>query len=787
MIKLTNIAKYYYTDTSVTMALKKITLELHRGEFVVITGESGSGKTTLLNVISGMDTYEDGEMSFCGQATSAYGDVEWEEYRKNKVSLIYQNYNLIDSYTSLENVEAVLMICEDGNKQISKSERTKKALEYLKRVGLSNQAKQKASHLSSGQKQRLGIARALAKDTDVLIADEPTGNLDTENGMQVMALLKELSKEKLVIVVTHNYEQAGDYATRKVRIHDGRVVEDIILEPSQFIEAERAIEEAYIKENKNRKIIKEKKERKTDSGLKLAWRFVSMNRWAQPHRTLFLMLFLLVSAISIYIFYGTFIGNIDDTKTKIIENDMFANVVDNRIIVRHTDGTPITDEDVKNLQSIKNVEQVDKYDAVSDINYFWIKNEDYKTTYEYKENVGGYKIINTTLLDYTKYMRSSSCIDEDDLAKGELPKEFGEVVIYTEDESLLGQEIEFYFANAHHWTSQQNIGLDLKVVGILKEETEQVYFSEELSESFGIQYSDYINSMTYTKVKEVAYKAPTAEGYVDNNERTFSAIFILNKDLKNSQVKLSQTYFLNLSDNKQLNTGDGVVNEHIGSKSQISIIKNGSDATEIEVDVLAEGSKSTDYIVEVSEKVFEQIYTDIDTRQASVYIADYTYTQDVINKIADQNYEAVSVYSVSATGYDKEKVLNQMLMLVIAMGALIVVFFLTIIVVHSIMKLKRADFIILISLGMNRKIIRKINHIDLITSVIVADILAVVIAYILKSNGVKVMQNVVKCYNPMHYIVFIVITLIMAVCMGFVHNRYLLKKFKITSLKDDDR
>lgn len=230
MIELKDVTKYYSSDTSVAMALRNINLEFHKGEFVVITGKSGSGKSTLLNVISGMDTYEEGEMYFNGMETSYYDKKDWEDYRRENISFIYQSYNLIDSYTALENVETVMRI-ENGKE--SRRERKKRALEILDQVGLKKRARHKAVHLSSGQKQRLGIARALAKDTDIIIADEPTGNLDVENGVAVMKMLYELSRDKLVIVVTHNFEQVQDFATRKIRLFDGEVAEDILLNPQQ--------------------------------------------------------------------------------------------------------------------------------------------------------------------------------------------------------------------------------------------------------------------------------------------------------------------------------------------------------------------------------------------------------------------------------------------------------------------------------------------------------------------------------------------------------------------------
>src|SRR5574344_422513 len=199
MLRLENISKYYYNSGNVTVGLEKINLSFNKGEFVAITGESGSGKTTLLNVLSGQDSYENGEMYFNCEPTSGFDQADWETYRRENIGFIFQNYNLIDSYTVLQNVESALWI-----KGYTKEEAKTKALSYINEVGLSSRKNHLASKLSAGQKQRLSIARALAKECEIIIADEPTGNLDSENGTEIMKLLSDLSKDMLVIIVTHN-------------------------------------------------------------------------------------------------------------------------------------------------------------------------------------------------------------------------------------------------------------------------------------------------------------------------------------------------------------------------------------------------------------------------------------------------------------------------------------------------------------------------------------------------------------------------------------------------------
>lgn len=220
LLELKNIGKIYVSESNVSVGIRNVNLSFNQGEFVAITGKSGSGKSTLLNVLSGMDSYEEGELLIEGDTTSHYVQSDWEEYRKNYISFIFQDYNILESFTVLENVELALLHIQN------KKERRSKAIELLKRVGLESHLKHKGSKLSGGQKQRTVIARALAKDSPIILADEPTGNLDSDTSKEILQLLKEVSKDKLVIVVTHNYDDVKEFATRHIRIFDGSIEED---------------------------------------------------------------------------------------------------------------------------------------------------------------------------------------------------------------------------------------------------------------------------------------------------------------------------------------------------------------------------------------------------------------------------------------------------------------------------------------------------------------------------------------------------------------------------------
>ena len=221
MLELKNINKSYKTGNFVQHALKNVDLSFRKNEFVAILGPSGSGKTTLLNIIGGLDRYDSGDLIINGKSTKKFKATEWDSYRNNCVGFIFQSYNLISHISVLENVEMALTL--SGYKRKNKKE---KALEALEKVGLKDHAYKKPNQLSGGQMQRVAIARSLVNDPDIILADEPTGALDSATSVQIMNLIKEIAKDKLVIMVTHNPELAKDYANRIIEFKDGKILSD---------------------------------------------------------------------------------------------------------------------------------------------------------------------------------------------------------------------------------------------------------------------------------------------------------------------------------------------------------------------------------------------------------------------------------------------------------------------------------------------------------------------------------------------------------------------------------
>jgi len=221
MLQLKDITKSYKTGDFTQVALNKVSLNFRESEFVAILGQSGSGKTTLLNVIGGLDQYESGELIINGQSTKHFRDGEWDAYRNNSVGFIFQSYNLISHLSIVDNVEMGMTLSG-----VSTSEKNKKAMEALEKVGLKDHVHKKPNQLSGGQMQRVAIARALANNPDIILADEPTGALDSETSEQIMDLIKTIAEDKLVIMVTHNPELAEQYADRVIKFSDGKAVSD---------------------------------------------------------------------------------------------------------------------------------------------------------------------------------------------------------------------------------------------------------------------------------------------------------------------------------------------------------------------------------------------------------------------------------------------------------------------------------------------------------------------------------------------------------------------------------
>ena len=759
-IKLQNISKYYYSETAVTQALQGINLEFRMGEFVAITGESGSGKSTLLRIISGMDMFDDGELYVDGQPTFQYDEDDWEEYRRTKIGFVFQDYSLIGHYTAKENIVSALLIMG-----VPEKEAGDKAIHYLERVGLSAQRDQRASKLSSGQKQRLSIARALAKDTDIIVADEPTGNLDSETGAQIVKLLRDLSQDHLVIMVTHNYEQVEKYVTRKVRLHDG----SLILDVSENMDTEQKPEMSENVDN-NEKTSAGKKSESNEERLRdhtIGRIFVRMNAVRQPEKIALFMGFFLAAAIVSFLFIGQLLMNADDIYTKKYSATSFARKDDKRISIRRKDQKFMTKKDIDQLTKMKHVVSVDQYDIVNDVNYYFEEGKDYRQEYGYNRmstsNEGGlYDSQNVEYVKKNQYMRSSSCLKKSDLAKGSLPKKIDEVVLYDRGKYKVGDTITFFYTSDVLWSSTENyIQRKMKVSGLLKNKDKQVYFSPEICTMLqstvtgGKVFYEYAYNQQLGKYQGQATLWPIVGDIVKkDNELCVSGAYeaAVYRAEDNDLTLLDQSGLLHIDQyDKDMKSKDVKQIENVETGEKI----NGCGAN----------------FAEVSQNIYEKYYR-TDSRQASVYITSYAKMDHVLKALYKAGYEAVSTLRFGADEYDSDLVQERLRTIGVAVAILLVMMAAEILILRSIFKIQIKDQKILKFMGMSTKLIGKINYMEMRRYSITA---IIVVAVVMNVVGIFVpaLRAMLYYYEWPGYLAYFMYNYVAAMVMVAAFNHLL--------------
>lgn len=742
MIKLENITKYYYSSQSVTCALRKINLDFKIGEFIAITGESGSGKTTLLNIISGFDAYEDGEMFIDGNSTSYYDEEDWEKYRKDNISFIFQNYNLIESYSVLENVMVSYII--DG---YSFEEAKRRAIEKLKLVGLDIDINKKTSKLSGGQKQRLAIARCLAKETNIIVADEPTGNLDDENGKSVLKLLKELSKDKLVIVVTHNITQIEPFITRKIRLHDGQIVSDDVIN-----QIDDEINNDYQKVNK--------------SDLNKCLSFSFMNFKSQPLKMFLIFILLFITCLSSFIFLGNFKANLDENKTKELTNSLFQNFDDTRLMVSTNNSDVITDE-IINKTKIKNVVSVEKYHYITDVNYY--RPDDYKFVIDSgMQDVGNESILIDgsyyVLKDHSHFMRSSYCLDQSMLKAGRLPENGFEMVVYSNDLNVLNKNELVMFRNEKTMGSGSFYKYDVKIVGILKENTYQTYFSDLLCQIMDISGQDL--DMTFT------YKMS-----IDGMNRFFSLKFpflVVDQYIGDYDISFGEGF-------KKTIISAGFVNDNLLVKSSagnkvFSCKFNNYPTLKVSKNALG-----------VSEELFKEIYElYADQRQFALFINDYANTNKVQEELNKLGYKSISCFKSSVLGYDSSKVIARFFNLIISILALFFINIIAVLITVTILKIKKNDYLIFKFNGLTNSLCKKISYMETIFMGVMSFTMLIIICLILNSfTQNKTIYDFFKFINIYDYLIIFIIGLITSCTIAHIFSGFINKVTKVTTLKEE--
>lgn len=760
-IELQNISKSYYSETAVTQALRKVNLSFSMGEFVAITGESGSGKSTLLNIIGGMDSFDEGEMVVDGETTFQYDDEDWETYRRTKIGYVFQDYSLIGHYTALDNIMSALLIM--GH---SKEEAEKISATYLDQVGLKGYETHRASELSSGQKQRLSIARALAKNTGIIVADEPTGNLDSETGIQIIELLKELSKNRLVIMVTHNYDQAEAYVTRKIRLHDGQIISDVEIHADADGGSDTAApeEDSGSPEPSAAPGIAQETSKKENfrQQHRMAALFASRNRRTQPGRAILFTSFLLVISIASFLFIGELYAHKEDYATRAYTQAAFYHKDDKRLVVKRADGKDITDEDVEKISSIRYVKTVDSCDLANDINFFMDEGTDYKYIYgddAKRSHISkGGEMKSVSFLKEDRFMMSSDAITEDDLAAGRLPQSRDEIVLYAKDTSSLDTNILFYFVYHNVWSQGEYYQKKLTVTGILKEPTRQVYFSRDLCRMLSLNLAD-------NSVLRILFQYD--KGYGDFRIKR-ELVPIIGEGLDGNEARLSD-----FTDPESITSG--------ATRCTIQRYdENGSptgnlltDTLEIKDSNSADGlHESASRFIEVSEEFFNQYYT-LTSPQASVYITSYAKTDAVLKKLEKLGYEGISSFRISSMEYVSEEVTQRLTIIGISAFGLFILLLAEVLILRSLMKIRIKDYFVLKFIGMKLKLIRKISYFEMTAYTTTAVLITIVLMWILRLSGIPIIQEIMWYYSISAYLVFILYNFLLILLTVAFFNRLL--------------
>lgn len=732
-VKLDNVSMYYHDKNSINIGISKISLEFYKGEFVAITGESGSGKTSLLNVIGATLAYHDGEVYYDGKSSSHFDDEDRETFRRERIGYICQNYNLIDSYTVLQNVIASMIISG-----VSAKEAKVKALEYLDKVGLKALANKKASKISSGQKQRLGIARALAKETDIILADEPTGNLDSDNACQIVDILRELAKDHLVIMVTHNVDEVLEKASRIIRISDGHVVLD------------------EVKNNDNKLLSTTSESMPKLDTYKAAWAFSWFNRKAKPKRAILLSVFMLLVSVATFVFIGTIIANMDDTTTKVYDDKAFINKQLNRIVVMKNDKTEITPEDLNKFNDLKYVIESDQYDLVNDFNYFTLDDLRYNYYELYQYTSDGFPIESSkenhqvpSFFNYQKYMRSVTCIKEENIKSGYLPTKINEIAIYGDNDDL-GKEILIYFQQRNVWGEIIFISYNMKVTAVLNDNeyvsNQQIYFSKMLCEEMiGNSLKSY-NHNLYYYLNEKQLK-PTQRRCFIFTDYVGSKQILLSHDFFNGKIK--QPFYGNVSLD---------------------------DESHYEYEVKAVSEQMSNQMIKVDVSLHDTFFGDVTSNQATIYIEDYAYTDEVLNAVNNMGYLAISSYRVSALEYDDQLLNERNVTILVCVLAILFIFLLTLFVLSAFLSLNQNDYLLLRFIGMNKKTMYWTNLFEMLSTVVVMFACALIFTLVFNNFRLSLINNIIKYMVWYQFVIIFIVVFLIVLATTYRFNIGLQKK-----------
>lgn len=723
MLELKNVSKFYYKKGIVSSGISKVSLKFDMGEFIAITGESGSGKSTLLNVISGLDTYEEGEMYVNGEETSHYNEEDYEEYRKKYIGNIFQSFNLVNSYTVYQNVELVLLINGETRRSVKH-----KVIDILKKVDLYKYRHTKVSKLSGGMKQRVAIARCLAKDIPIIIADEPTGNLDSKNAKSVLKLLYEISKYKLVIVVTHNFEQISEYATRRITMHDGSVIEDMKLKDKN------EVKEVNTSKFKKTKVI---------SNLRLGIRN-TFNIVPKFLLLTFVYAFVLISIVGVYSAF------LELESTNNAYNSFFNETDANkRVIVKKKDNSSFTNEEINKLKSISNVDKVITNDYV----------------YDYS----------MSLMDYENIFLDSNFMKLEEfkgkLKYGRMPLNENEIIVSGSKENYYIEDMGSELINKEVSINSGSDEIKVKIVGV------------SVFEKYNWMVTSYVSDKIYNYVENhVEQVYGTTKVFISDNSQNVNPNIKTSDILSEGQVYISENYSYNCKSYNCMKDSLNIKFSNMYTNKEISLsnvkVYNKSNFKKIF------GSEYDDMdTIYLSNNDYDKLYKNNNIYQVSLFVKDVRNIDKTMNELND--YVSFSLNSVKQDGALVQVI--KIVKTIVITVLVIVLFFVSYFVIKLIMKSRNKYFTTIRILGGSYIEVKRLLQIELLNVTNIVYLVFLVISLFIKNDIIvsESIKNMLFYINLKEYVIVYLILSLMSYLTSSRYSRKIFKRSVITTYNEE--
>ena len=750
MIKLRNVSKFYYSKGIIASGISRVNLDLDVGEFVVITGESGSGKSTLLNVISGLDTYEEGEMYIEGKETSHYTATDFEGYRQKYISSIFQAFNLISSYTVYQNVALALQI--DG---VPEKEIKEKVPAIIEKVGLSKYRNRKVSKLSGGQRQRVAIARALAKDTKILVADEPTGNLDSESAQGIVELLTGIAQDKLVVVVTHNFDQFKDHATRVIKMYDGKIVEDTGAGSKKEKEKEAAAE--TIGEVSDTSEVTEKSLKKAKNNMPYGTqvRLGVRNTFNLPAKFLLLLIVFLFVVSAVTSQYVT-VKQQKDTVSEAGWNPYFSHYDPKRIVVEKQDKTPFTRADYEALENAPHVEKLIREDMLYDTQVY-IESEEF-SFFGYPVNISSFR---------------------EDNMMGRLPEEDNEVLIKgTDDGWTFGDDPKAILGNTYTLYNDDGSERKVTVTGIdlIPMENENDYGYSDNSEI-------YFTDKALTEIRKSMYASrSTTTMTINGEENTIypgAGGLVINNNVPEGYILISTSW------DPQFKKGYAAGNDvkiHVKTMYYeetlpLTIMGTYGEKTFTKKTGLKNLAEHEGEIY-INSMDYRRLY-EKGSFQATVFIDDTKKMEGMKDMLERGGYH-VLVLKDHISNFMNEEIIG-IIQMPLAVALCLAVFFIAYFVIRLILKSRGVYFATLRMLGMGKGPGRRIMRVELILVCLIAYALFLLFVYLNYAGVIYSdrLMNYITYLGLRDYLVLGAILIIMAVLIA---SRFMRSIFRSSAM-----